>query len=45
MASRIKIKSFDSKGLTDLISEYEIFGRKIFKFIEYVEQNWNEPGT
>jgi len=36
---------FDSKGLTDLISEYEILGRKIYKFMEYVEQNWNEPGT
>ncbi|MEE4284982.1 MAG: four helix bundle protein [Mariniphaga sp.] len=36
---------FDSKGLTDLISEYEILGRKIYKFMEYVEQNWNEPKT
>ncbi len=38
---------FESNGLTELISEYEILGRKTFKFIEYVEKNWNEsePGT
>jgi len=36
---------FESKKLTDLISVYEILGRRIFKFMEYVEQNWNEPGT
>ena len=36
---------FYSRGLTELISEYEILGRKIYKFIEYVEQNWNEPET
>jgi four helix bundle protein len=36
---------FESKGLTDLISEYEILGRKIYKFMEYVEQNWNESRT
>ncbi|SHK02478.1 four helix bundle protein [Tangfeifania diversioriginum] len=36
---------FESKKLTDLISEYEILGRRIYKFMEYVEQNWNEPGT
>ncbi len=36
---------FESKGLMDLISEYEILGRKIYKFMEYVEQNWNESGT
>lgn len=33
---------FESKGLTELISEYEILGRKINKFIEYVEKHWNE---
>jgi len=33
---------FDSKGLTDLISEYEILGRKINKFVSYVELHWNE---
>ena len=32
---------FDSKGLTDLISEYEILGRKINKFVSYVELHWN----
>jgi four helix bundle protein len=34
---------FESKGLTDLLSEYEVLGRKIYKFIDYVEKNWNEP--
>ena len=33
---------FDSKGLTALISEYDILGRKISKFIDYVEKHWNE---
>jgi len=33
---------FESKGLTELISEYEILGRKINKFIDYVENHWNE---
>ncbi|MDB4583533.1 four helix bundle protein [Draconibacterium sp.] len=33
---------FESKGLTELISEYEILGRKINKFIDYVEKHWNE---
>ncbi|HPF51379.1 MAG TPA: four helix bundle protein [Draconibacterium sp.] len=33
---------FESKGLTELISDYEIFGRKINKFIDYVEKHWNE---
>jgi hypothetical protein len=33
---------FESKGLTDLISEHEITGRKINKFIDYVEKHWNE---
>lgn len=36
---------FESKGLTDLLSEYEVLGRKIYKFIDYVEKNWNEPKT
>lgn len=36
---------YESKGLTDLISEYEILGRKLNKFIDYVEKNWNEPAT
>lgn len=36
---------FESTGLTDLISEYETLGRKIYKFLEYVEKNWNEPGN
>ncbi len=33
---------FESKGLMELISDYEILGRKIYKFIDYVENNWNE---
>ncbi|WP_346857216.1 four helix bundle protein [uncultured Draconibacterium sp.] len=33
---------FESKGLTELISEYEILGRKISKFIDYVDKHWNE---
>ena len=33
---------FESTGLTELISGYEILGRKIYKFIDYVEKNWNE---
>jgi len=35
----------ESKGLTDLISDYEILGKKIYKFIDYVDKNWNEPAT
>ena len=33
---------FESKDLAELISEYEILGRKISKFIGYVENHWNE---
>ena len=36
---------FESKGLTELISDYEILGRKLNKFIDYVEKQWNEPAT
>ena len=36
---------FESKGLNEFISDYEILGRKIYKFMEYVEKNWNEPAT
>jgi four helix bundle protein len=36
---------FESKGLSELISEYEILGRKLNKFIDYVEKSWNEPAT
>lgn len=32
---------FESKGLIE-ISEYDILGRKISKFIDYVEKHWNE---
>ena len=33
---------FESKGLNELISEYELLGRKLNKFIGYVEKHWNE---
>jgi len=33
---------YESKGLIELISEYEILSRKINKFIDYVELHWNE---
>lgn len=33
---------FESKGMTELIAEYEILGRKISKFIDYVDNHWNE---
>jgi len=36
---------FESKGLNELISEYEILGRKLNKFVDYVEKSWNEPAT
>lgn len=38
---------FESKGMVELISEYEILGRKLNKFIDYVENHWNEntPAT
>lgn len=38
---------FESKDLIELISDYEILGRKINKFIDYVEKHWNEnePAT
>jgi len=31
---------FPDNPLTELINEYEILGRKISKYIEYVENNW-----
>ena len=33
---------YESKGLLDLKSEYEILGRKLNRFLDYVEKNWNE---
>lgn len=32
---------FKKELLTDLIEKYKILGKKINKFIEYVEKNWN----
>ena len=34
---------FESKKLVEMISEYDILGRKLNKFIDYVEKHWNEP--
>lgn len=31
---------FSEQPLTDLINDYEILGKKINKFIQYVENNW-----
>lgn len=31
---------FKEKPLTDLVENYEVLGRKINKFIQYVETNW-----
>ena len=33
---------FKSGGLKEMVSEYEILSKKIYKFTEYVEQNWND---
>jgi len=31
---------FKDKPLNDLISQYEVLGKRINKFIQYVENNW-----
>jgi len=36
---------FESKKLVELVSEYDVLGRKINKFIDYVEKHWNEPNS
>jgi len=33
---------FKDQPLNDLINEYDILGKKINKFIQYVENNWNK---
>ncbi len=33
---------FESKYLVELINEYDTLGRKINKFIDYVDNHWNE---
>ena len=33
---------FESKKLNEIVNEYEILGRKISKFINYVDNHWNE---
>ncbi len=29
--------------IEELVLQYELLGKKIFKFIQYVESNWNDP--
>ncbi|MGE0020402.1 MAG: four helix bundle protein [Draconibacterium sp.] len=36
---------FESKNLIELINEYDTLGRKINKFIDYVDNHWNETNT
>jgi hypothetical protein len=40
---------FNDQPLTKLITEYDILGKKINKFIQYVEENWStsnkQPAT
>ena len=38
----INILHFDSKGLNDLLKDYDTLGKKINRFIDYVENHWNE---
>jgi len=33
---------FKDEPLTFLIEEYDVLGKKINKFIQYVENNWNK---
>lgn len=33
---------FESNGLKELILEYELLGKKLYKFIDYVEKQWKE---
>ncbi|MBO6792734.1 MAG: four helix bundle protein [Balneolaceae bacterium] len=30
-------------SLEELVSQYELLGKKIYSFIQYVESNWNAP--
>ncbi|MEA1898021.1 MAG: four helix bundle protein [Bacteroidota bacterium] len=34
---------FKNNPIIDLVEEYEVLGRKIFRFIKYVEENWKSP--
>ena len=36
---------FPDRKLNELIEQYDLLGRKINKFLQYVENNWNEPET
>lgn len=36
---------FSHEPLTDLIEKYDHLGRKINRFIRYVEKNWKTPGN
>jgi four helix bundle protein len=31
---------FENKGLKELIQHYEELGKKIYRFIEYIDNNW-----
>jgi len=33
---------FSEEPLTELKEEYDILGKRINKFIQYVEENWNK---
>lgn len=33
---------FDDNDLNELLEEYDILGKKINRFIDYVENHWNE---
>ncbi|HLF32661.1 MAG TPA: four helix bundle protein [Cyclobacteriaceae bacterium] len=34
---------FVDNPLNEILNEYDILGKKINKFIQYVERNWNKP--
>lgn len=36
---------FENNGITGLLEEYELLGGKIYKFIQYVEENWKSSRT
>ncbi len=35
----------ETKGWKELIEKYNLLGKKLNRFIQYVEQSWNKPGT
>ncbi len=40
LQSIIKIHNFENE-LKSIVSEYQILGKQLYKFILYVEKNWN----